>query len=668
MTYDEYIGLFGLETYKSDKKRNNITIHGIGGNGRKVFVEYESLKDNRKDAVKKKYGNPYEYLAKQPVLDLIDWDYEAQNFYNNYVLDNGMKLPNSSEDAKGKPQINYVERYTKAVNWLNMISRLTSDKKALKSALNLSVMGFWDTVSDLILKEGIAIPANPKRLKGKLKEYQEQRTNEDKYKLLIESHRFGNGNAKKIADETAEALLTKMLADPRKYDDNYIAVSYNKWAKANNRAEVTAGAVGYFRRNNEHIIAPMREGKKPTYNKYVKHIQRERTKTPLAFINADDNDLDLYFKVESYQDGKRKVSNFYRPKLYVIIDTFNDYILGYAIGDQVTHELIFEAFRNMINHIKELTGGYYLPHQLQTDNWGLDVKKKNDLATFFKSIGHYTAQSHGVAQSKYIERSFGHAWHQILKLMPNYAGHNVKAKTSISPEHFAEVAKTFPSVEQMPEIVAKLIDVMRRKVDEKTGKSRQEQWLEAFNTQPRSSEKAIDSAVKLQLFGKKHGYSLKIAASGLRPTLGGVTTSYDIPDEIIWQHNGKKVECYYDPSDLSEVLFTDSKGLRFVAKEYEKLPSALIDQQEGDRNRLNTLLAAKKAIGEQMGNVLAEKLNLLERERIDADSILQAGVMTKAIAHNAVAIAGGYTVEAPKKAINQIENAETDEFNIYDLY
>lgn len=43
LTYDEFIGFFGLDAYKNDKRRNLMTVHGLGGNGRKVFIEYESL-------------------------------------------------------------------------------------------------------------------------------------------------------------------------------------------------------------------------------------------------------------------------------------------------------------------------------------------------------------------------------------------------------------------------------------------------------------------------------------------------------------------------------------------------------------------------------------------------------------------------------------------------
>lgn len=638
LTYDEFVGLFNVETYKSDKKRGNITVHGLGGNGRQVFIEFESLKPERKKVVKEKYGNPYEYLAKQPILDLIDWDYTAHRFYQDYVLPNGSKLPAANRDANGKPQINYVERCTKAANWLNMIDHITNDKRALKDTLKLSIADFWDTVSELIVKEDIAIPASYKQLTKKLRDYKAQPTPEKRYELLVPKHFFGNENAKKT-DKIGEALLLKLLSDPRNHDDTVIAASYNIYAKESGKDTLTPGAVGYFRRKNEHVIKATRDGKRGAYNKYTKEMQRERASAPLLLLNADDNCLDLFFEVETWtEEGGRKKSKHYRPMLYVIIDTFNDYILGYAVGDRVTHELIYQAFRNAMNHIEMLTGSYYLPHQLQTDRWGLDVKMKNALGEFYNRLGTFTAQAHGVPQGKYIERSFGVEWHQVLKAMPsnNYAGQNITAKERLSAEYIVEASKNYPTIDQVPAIVETFINVMRMKPNPKTGISRQQEWRDAFLASEKSKKKAINAGMKLQIMGKKHinpknpdDSLLTITSKGLRPTINGRQVSIDLPDEVIYEHNGKKVEVYYDPEKLHEFLITDGKGLRFVASKYQKVPGAIADYQPGDRKRIESMWDAKKQIGSLLTETLANRVAALNGTNIDPQALLQAGVLLK---------------------------------------
>lgn len=684
LTYDEYLGLFGLETYKSDLKRGLITKHGLGGNGRNILIEFETLPEKRKATIRQKYGNPYDYMAKQPIMDLIDWDAVAFDYYNSYVLPNGSKLPNTDTDGRGKPQINYVDRYTQSVNWLNMLQKFTSDKRALKNALNISVMEFWDIVGELILKQNIAIPANPKRLKQKLKEYIAITTDVERYESLIEKHRFGNVNAK-ATDEVGEALIFKLLADPRQHDDTVIAAAYNKYAKENDKKTISAAAVGYMRRKHANILMATRNGAKGAYNKYSKEIGRKRASAPLLLINSDDNNLDLFFSITSRDANGRQVkNNFYRPVLYVVIDTYNDYILGYAYGNNSTKELIYEAFRSATNHIKELTGGYYLAHQLQTDRWGVDVQLKGELAEFYRKVGgKFTPQANGVPQGKYIERSFGAEWHQVLKAMPygNYAGHNIKAKENLNPEFVAKNAKNHPDISEMPRIIAEFINVMRIKANPKTGVSRQAEWLEAFRNSEKSQKRAIDTATKLTIMGvQREGVPLTINSKGVIGTIAGQKLRFDLPDEVIWKHNGTKVQVLYDPADLSEVLMTNSKELRFLAREYNYMPSALADFEDGDGKRLQEAFDAKKQISERLTSVLNSKLEALDGLNINAESLLQAGVMLKDLKNGAEAdymqqlygakkeLPAPKPAEIPKKVPTHGADNDNDSTEIYDLY
>lgn len=687
LTYDEYIGYFGLESYKSDKKRELLTVHGIGGNGRKVLIEYESLQPKRKDVIKHKIGSPYEYLAKQPILDLIDWDYKAQTFYSEYVLPNGDMLPNTDVSPKGKPQINYVERYTKAASWLTAIDKLTSDKRALKQLLNLSVMDFWDTIGELILKENISIPANRKRLIEKVQQFKAITDTDERYTSLIDVSKFGNKRTAKITGEDSEAVLYKLLSDGRHQDYTVVTAAYNIWAKSANKPTVSVGAVGYFARENEHIIAPLRDGIKKASNTFTKNIQRKRASAPLLFINADDNCLDLFFEVEKLKsDGKVQKSKHYRPMLYVITDTYNDYILGYAVGNTVTHELVYSAFRNAINHIHELTGGYYLADELQTDRWGLDIKYKNELGQFYKKVANkFIPQQHGAPQGKYIERSFGAEWHQVLKVMPtnNYAGYNVKAKETLSAEYMIEVSKNYPSIDKMPETVAMFIDVMRKKANPKTKVSRQTEWLNAFNASEKSKKHAIDTSLKLQLFGKRYEIPNKpneqqsITKNGLSPVIGGKKITLDIPAQIIWENNGKKVDIIYDPENLSQMMVTDGKNLRFIANQYDFVPAALADREEGDGERIQGLFDEKKSINRLMANTIQDRLKSLP-SNVNAESLLQGGVLIKDLKQGAETayfenLYQPKAITAPSQQLPKAESkdfpAEQDEeFDIEDLY
>lgn len=683
LTYDEYVGFFGVETYKSDKKRGYITVHGLGGNGRNVLIVYESLLPKRKEVIVKQIGNPYDYMAKQPMLDLIDWDYKAQTYYTNYVLPNGSKLPATDTDARGKKQINYVHRYTQSVSWLNMLGKFTADKRELKRRLNISVMEFWDVATELIGSQKVDLPTNAKRLKEKLKEFSSYADPEDRYYFIMEKDlkRWGNANAK-ARDEEGEALILKMLADPNNHDDTVIAAAYNKYARENGKKEYTAGAIGYIRRQNEHILKATRDGAKAAYNKFSKEIGRKRPSAPLLLINGDDNNLDLYFTVE-YRDkeGKIKKKHHFRPVLYVVIDAYNNYILGYAYGDEPTKELIYEAYLNAVNHIYELTGGYYMPYQLQSDRWGLDVKLKGDLAQFYNEVsGVFTPQAKGVPQGKYIESSFGVSWHQGLKVMPygNYAGHNITAKERKSQEAIAENAKYHPSVSEMPRIIHEFITLMRMTFRKGKEMNRQQEWLQAFWKSEKSRKNQIDTATKLSILGKKKDERLTIGTKGIQGVFEGRKIRFDLPDEVIWKYNGVKAEVYYDPTNLSEVLITDGKGLRFVASEYSLRPSAIADYQPGDRKRLEKDWENKKQVSGRLTSVLQEKLKALDGTDIDPESLLQAGVLLKDVKNGAEALyleqLYGQQKAIPVQtsepvAVSAVSHGDDDqETDIFDLY
>jgi hypothetical protein len=60
------------------------------------------------------------------------------------------------------------------------------------------------------------------------------------------------------------------------------------------------------------------------------------------------------------------------------------------------------AFVDAMHHIKELTGSWFLPHQLQTDRWG-----NGTLTEFYQAIATYTPATAKVARAKFIERAFG---------------------------------------------------------------------------------------------------------------------------------------------------------------------------------------------------------------------------------------------------------------------
>lgn len=667
LEYDELVpGILDRDLYYYHKNSGNLTIHGLGGNGRKVLVEYDSLPDKYRAKVRETYGDPYVYASRQPILNSLVYDTKAHRFYTEYILPTGEKLPASDMDVTGKPIINYVKRYTEAASWLNLLIRLTTDKVALKRELNIPVMTFWEHATDMIRTLRVNLPANPKRLKEKIKTYQQ-----GGYGSLVEVHKFGNDYSRKVKDEEAEAFLKAFLSHRNKYDDTVIADKYNAWAMETGRETITAGAVGYWRRKWASMLLLEREGVAKFYAKVSKQGQRKRPSAPLLLVNSDDNVLDAFFKMPERvivtKDGTKKVIKedvWYRPVIYVVIDAHNDYILGYAVGDSVTKELVKEAYRNAMRHVMQITGDAYCWQQIQTDHWGISGKNTTDLEAFYNSMAIFTAAGLKNSQTKYIERAFGTTWHQQLKehFPHNYSGHNITAMEKLNPDKLFPM--NFPSMEEGLKMIDRFIWRMRLTKRKGAELTRHEEWVQNFNTSSKSKRHLLTEEQRLQIFGKVHEYTNQISTRGVTPTLLGERRIYELSQEMIFQHIGKSVQVIYDDHDLSRVLITDGKGLRTVVHEYQLLPSAIADYEEGDKARIADLLREKKTIlpvVQDWGNAWKATL---ERGGIAVESRLQAGVLTKEIAHNDQRNYTKNALNSPKTKIS--ENEENDD-DIYSM-
>lgn len=635
LTQPEYIECFGLECYKNHKKRGQIVIHGQAVKGSEVLIDYDSLPETRKAVIKEKYGDPYQYIVKQPLKEWaqINWNKKAYDFYNNtgnrgYTLPSGLNLPEG-----------YRDKYTKAVTYMDGINYYTTDKIALKRDFNINMAAFWAIVADVIKAEDVALPTNETRLKERIRLYKAKG-----FKALIEEFRFSNDNSKKVKDQLAEDVLMKLIANGNKLDEEVIAATYNDWAAANGRKTITGATVGYRRRQHYHEVALERDGKAATYNTYSKQTQQFRATSPLMLVNSDDNVLDLYFSETTYSNGKKTKNNYWRPVMYVVIDTYNDYILGYAVGETVTIELIKAAYRNAMAHIVELTGTPHLWQQAKTDKWSIDPKLEGELATFLKMGGETTFYPAAVAQSKYIERVFGQPLHKILKVFPNYSGHNITAKTRINTDALQKRAKDFPDKSRAGEVIEMAINTLRHSIVNGTEKSRQELWLEAFHASDYCKGRAISNERKLELTGVAHEprEAVRLLASGLKFQVNNLKYHFDIPAELFPQYHNRQVKIYYDPADMSQVLVTDHRGLRFVADQYRYQPAAIADMTPGDGKLLHERNEDKKQIAAKLVDFVQSRDERLERANIDAQSLLQANVLTKAINHKAAKTIGGY--------------------------
>lgn len=598
---------------------------------RKVLVEYEALKDEYKEKVKARFGNPYERQAKQPIRDMIKWSDEAEKFYLAYrfIAANGEEQP---------LPIGHVKKYTGAVNFLNMLKEVTEDKRALKDLLKLTLEQFYNHCLEIIDQDKIDLPTSYRRLLAKRKEYERltpalstgEGVMRPNYESLI-SWKFGNQTAAKVSDEVAESTLLKMIAHPNQYDDVFIAMQYNKWAVENNRKAITPATVGVRRRSNYHDLVMEREGNAALKNKFLIQAKGVRPSTPLLLVENDDNVLDLLFNdPENPRAEKRYVA-------MVVTDGFNDYPLGkaYALAGTLNEGqsimLVKAAYIDAMYHIRSITGNWLLPFEVKADNWAI-----KSLQPFYTGMGKFIPTPVGSKNRGYIEQFFGSIhWKRCLKIgANNYSGNNITAKTrGVNMEALARNKKERALIGNEAQEQIESFFYRLRHMPQSNGVSKHQQWLEALSRIAEDKKRVINDEQFLLKFGIEHnpgvGKQNRISNRGVEPQIAGVQYSYNIDGN--WRpHEGKAVKIIYDPYDMSRVLITDFDKVRMMAYEPNLSPRALADAHTNSRTFLNAVLNEKREAVEEISARIEKRNKILVEANQDYEAVLQSGMMLKA--------------------------------------
>lgn len=582
---------------------------------RKNLYHWESMTTATKKIITDHFGNPYEFVVNEPLKKLVTTDYKAQDFFIDYRYgpDNDKSLPTDP--------YNYIQKYTEAASWLNMIIRIHKDKAFIKTELKLNKASFWDAIAKVIKTDKIELPATFKGLMQKIDEYKKKEVG---YKCIID-WRFGNTNRVYVNDEVSLALLLDMFKDDRQFDDVYITWRYNEWARANSRKTICDQTAGNYRRKYAHEIDTERYGRAAFNDKYIIQVPRERPSTPLYQLNHDDNHLDLYFI-----DFDNKDNKFYNKyKAIVIIDSFNDLVVGYAYALNLSNDLIRQAYLNAMYYIKSLTGGWYIPHEIKSDRWG-----SKELKPFYQSMGHYHDTPVGSKGSGYIEQCFSRNFFKnCMKITANknYSGNNITAKNAGVNREVLDMNKNLrPTVgDAAAQQIEEFFYLLRNMPTKDGALSKKEEWLRAWDVTADDKKKPISEETFLMIFGKVSNSvkPITITNRGVEPEIGNVEYRYQLPYEIINKYIGMKVRVLYDPLNMDRVLLTNFKDFRCVATVPNYVPSALADYKEGSRTNLNKILDLKLKQVEYSATRSTKRKAVLIENGIDTEAILQAGVV-----------------------------------------
>ncbi|MDB9154222.1 hypothetical protein [Parabacteroides distasonis] len=556
--------------FKYYKSKRKFRVVNRACYGTPALVAYNSLPDRIKEKVVAKYGDPESDTRKYVLKNMIVRDLVAERFYQKHTLD-------GSGNEHLRPEI--IELYTMNASVLNAVINLAGNCVLCIKSYGKPFGRIWPEISrDLNdTQEGIGcrLPKNHLSLKRLVERYRE-----GGYAALI-SGKHGNNNARINKLPEQDALIVELLGDGRNIDYTTASRLYNAVATKMGWKPISPSTMANYSREHPECFAG-RHGKKALANEKMMQVKRTAPTCPMYFWCVDGWDTELFFQSHAVDETTgRSVTTYHnRPTVVAIVDPFNKYIIGYAIGTHESPALIRQAFRNAFEHVHELLGAYFKPWQIQTDNYG-----RGNLKSFYEACTYYyTPAAVGNAKAKIIEPFFNWFNRKYLRLLPNSSGHGVKSRGRIqATDEWIEAHKRgFPDYAGCRDQLEKMIEFDRN--------VKRDEYLKQWAKMPQDKRLSFDKEDFLYAFGETAA-PRKLNSDGVRLQIGGQKFWYDCFDPEFREYGHATFFLRYNPSDMDHVMAIENVGtakepkegtVRFMLERKYEQPMALMDRKEGD--------------------------------------------------------------------------------------
>lgn len=562
----EDLGVMSESNYKklcnNGKMRKVATARGLGNIAR---IDFDSIPDRFKVQIVKKLGYPPKKNTQNLILNHFKDDYEAQDFYANYLLDDYRSLPVETQ-----------KEYTINAQMLQAIDIYIKEMVTFRKSRGgkAAITKIWEDASlaseDVKEQTGHTLPKSVRRLKEKLEEFKKE-----SYSALI-SENFGNKKAVKVKDSQQEATLRQLLRDHRNLDNEQICNIYNTVAKIQQWSELSASTVGNYRTKWNLLTIAGTKGVKAFDNNVAMHVKRVAPSSPLLFWTVDGWDAELlYQKTGAGLKGQNVTTYHNRLTMVVVLDPSVKYPVGYAIGTQENAALIKSALRNAVQHTEELFGKKHKVLQIQADNYA-----KKEMTSFYEILSDkFTPAKVGNAKSKVIEPWFKYFNKTYCQLAPNWSGQGVKSKLQPNDEYLNKIRHSFPDQEGCIMQLTRMIEMERERL--------KDQYIQAYEAMPKEARKAISQQEYLQHFGETTGFTNRVSHNGLHVAINGKKLEFDSFDVNFRMHAQLDWTIKFDSNNLNEVLaYNEEKNISFMLTQKFEQPMALYDRKEGDAEEL----------------------------------------------------------------------------------
>lgn len=632
-----------------------------GGAGRTALIDWPSLYNPYKELVKAFLGSDPEELAKaQNIERVLRLSPADESFIDGYRSTNGLLLSNAKRDAmkKAAPVLALLAQLDEL--------RRTLGPDGIARTYGMPTMELKAAILQYIKLRDLSLPSSFSKLEARKRAYIDAVANGQPGAASMVHGAHGNKNSCKLASDDQVAVLRLLASRHQNFGPAALANHYNQVAGMRGWPTITAGTVKNFLRSGTNgrtatIYGKGRGAYQDTYG-IVNH--RSRPSAPTLMWVLDGKVYELYYQKEVQKDNRLKTGWHYRKTVVVVLDPFSWYPVGYAIGDVENTDLNKAAMKNAVEHMRELTGDYWLPWQVQSDRFA-----KEELKNFYGRVAaYYTPAAAHNARAKVIEPYFRHHDDQYVQRHFNYGGHNIDARreNQPNPDALERLKKSFPDEAGVIE------QIHGNFLQERLAK--RDEFLRGLEAMDAERRRVIDRARFLELFGTPHlltnGQAGNVLTNaGLQPTILGARRCYNLLTTDFQDLVGTSFTVTYDPADLSEVLATAREGsIRYVVPAMAKVPMALMDHTEETRAQLAQQEAFKRELGTNAMNLLqgdAERVQVLaarfieearpqlppEREAVVRARVLDSGSHKAALA--AAPVVSGWTDEELRAIANE---------------
>jgi hypothetical protein len=585
LTHEELTGrVITTANLKALVRKKQVRQVQKGGNGRVALFDPDSLPLKYRTEVYKQWPDLKEQAESKEFIDTVEPDGAALDFYQTYKLADGRNLPDDKvlEYASNAAIMNAFRRCWEA----HVSKRQRTSKKAV------AAKEFWARAAAALPRLADrfphSLPGSPRRLSMKCAEYVREG-----YGCFI-SGKFQNGNAGKVVNDDHKQVLTALLAHHNNLPDTLVAEYYNHFAAAKGWKPITAGAVAVWRDKLGSVIRAGRLGVTNFRNNVTMQVKRSRPTTPLLMWSLDGWTVELLYQTTRTDKNGHNVTTYTnRLTMVVVLDVFNDYPIGYAMGTHESPALIKEALRDAARHTQALFGEMLRANQVQSDRYA--IKTMHDLYAVMG--GKVTpAQAHN-AKAKPVEPYFNYLNTHYCIRCNNWSGFGITSNPKRQPNSDAlnRLRHNFPDEAGVRAQIDEMIRLERM--------VKYEAFMAGFASLKPEHRLPLSRETYLLNYGAETGFKNVLEGCGLRPTILGVKRDYDCFDPSFRDHASERWTVKYDPDDLSRVLAVNEAGTRrYMLEEKYVQPMALADRKPGDAEQLervrnfNKQLEAEKAL------------------------------------------------------------------------